>query len=349
MEDFYDKYFQAICTNQCQDPLILELRKTIETLDDSNYEAVNNRVINILTELPPMIDKPSNLDGLMFVLTKATSVPAKSRPAKESKDVADLAVMLHKTTINLPEITKAQSAALSLGMPTGFLPDYHNPYYNISTTFSDACLLIVQVINDALAHAKTWKETMIHEGLQFRDYIRKSKLNPNHTFFKLSRDLDHMWEFLDNGRDGWRFVELPHNFYSDVLERLTEVVNVLQEVAVQTNYEVLRKIVKVAHEVGCRLNEFREMRLEAEEAWRQHYEKMREEADMKAEEHVRTLMEKMSFYEKTTGGDQQNEQAPGCFEDGELKALMEKEHTEMEATKMFKGSEEDVDDLDLNV
>ena len=39
----------------------------------------------------------------------------------------------------------------------------------------------------------------------------------------------------------------------------------------------------------------------------------------------------------------------GQSRDGEVKALMEKEHAEMGAKKQSKGSEEDIDDLDLNV
>lgn len=350
MQDFYDKYFQAICTNQCEDPLILQLRKAVESLDDSNYEQVNADVVSLLSELPPMIDKPKNLDGLMFVLTKATSNRAKSQ---SSDEMANLAVMLHKSTINAPQPSKAESAALSLGMPAGFIPEPNNPYYAAHLSLANAAMRIFKVCKGAQIAAQRWKEAMIHQGLLFRDWMRKAT-NPKHGFRQLGRDLRHMWELLDSGRAGWRLVELPHHFYYDVLPRLTDFVNTLQEVAVATQNEILRKAVSTADKIGERLNLFQRFRWEAEEACRQHYEKQRAKTDTKAEEHVRALMEKMNFYENTTNAGQQNgegmgtDQAPNCFEFEELKALMEKEHTAMGGTGGA-TTDGEIDYLDLDV
>ncbi|KAF2172142.1 hypothetical protein M409DRAFT_17382 [Zasmidium cellare ATCC 36951] len=350
MQDFYDKYFEAICTNQCEDPLILQLRKAVESLDDSNYEQVNADVVSLLSELPPMIDKPKNVDGLMFVLTKATSNRAKSQ---SSDEMASLAVMLHKSNINAPQHSKAESAALSLGMPAGFIPEPNNPYYAAHLTLANAAMRMFKVCKGAQIAAQRWKEAMIHQGLLFRDWMRKTT-NPKHGFRQLGRDLRHMWELLDNGRAGWRFIELPHHFYHDVLPRLTDFVNTLQEVAVATQNQLLRKAVSTAHEIGKRLNLFQRFRWEAEEACRLHYEKQRAKTDAKTEEDMRALMEQMSFYGKTTDAEQLNgegmdvDEGPGCFELEDLKALMEKEHTDMEGTGATAGDEE-VDYLDLDV
>lgn len=352
---FWDYYFEAILTDECREPLILQIRDALASLDDSNHGEVNIIVKYLLGETT-YDDTPSTLEELMRELAKLNSRSVNGRKLVPNEDIDNLVHKMRESLLITQKLTKAEAVALGLADPSGFVPSLDNPFFEPFLDLCSAARHIARVFTAAKDAALEWHNMLTHQGPRFRDYMQKIRVSPRHHVRLLIRDLKRMSEFLDNGRAGWRLITWRHTFYQDVLPVTTDFINTAQQVGAHKGCQAIREVVVLAVDIRARLGEFQKLRWEAEDNCRRQHQQEKTEYDVKADEHIRNMMEKMNFREQPAGllpGAQQEGDTPTvekAASDFEQMGLMEKLEEELEEDKQAHvAPEEGIDDLDIHV
>ncbi|KAF2172144.1 hypothetical protein M409DRAFT_17384 [Zasmidium cellare ATCC 36951] len=292
MANFNDQIVEALLTPSCQDPFIIQLRTALDSIDEHNQNEVSAIVDNLLSNHPASTHSMT-FDHLMQRLTSTTTEPS------QAKEVDDLSNLMCSSTIQQREPTGIQRAAYGLGPSPGFVPAARNEFYFLQLSFDTALTHMMDIFRQALVAVRDWDPKNNHGASMH--FVRKAK-NPDHPIRRIRRHVWHVCEFVHEGRVGWRLIDIPFNFYDDLLPLLTDFVNRMQAISIAVKCALLTDIVTWADRSGLALDAMRMARIKTELESKEAY--MKSQADLerhKLDGDLKTKyqgMDKMGLTEK---------------------------------------------------